>query len=196
MNAQLLVKITIFVILLVSFYMFYETEYINDVKYVKSTIDNHSYLVRNTSDAQKAADMLSTLRVKLTNVVDSLVETFPDDTRTKTLKKRFNPFKISETAANSEHTSYSVNKGEKIVFCLRHKDDTQEIHDHNTITFVALHELAHLMTKSIGHTKEFWDNFRFILKHCIKKGYYNKQDFRSKPVKYCGTMITDSPLRE
>ena len=176
--------------------MFIETDYVNDVKYVKSTVDNKEYLVRNTTDAQKAADTLANLSNKLNNVVNSLVEKYPNDPRTKLLKKRFNPYKISETAANSEHTSYSVNKGEKIVFCLRHKDQKAELHDNNTITFVALHELAHLMTKSIGHTKEFWDNFRFILKHSIQYGYYNKQDFRRKPTKYCGTMITDSPLRD
>ncbi len=173
-----------------------ETDYVNDVKYVKSTIDNKEYLVRNNPDATKAADTLANLRIKLTKVVDSLVEKYPKDPRTKLLKKRFNPDKISETAATSEHTSYSVNKGEKIVFCLRTKDTKQELHDNNTITFVALHELAHLMTKSIGHTREFWDNFRFILKHSIQFGYYNKQDFRNKPIKYCGTMITDSPLRD
>jgi predicted metal-dependent hydrolase len=152
--------------------------------------------VRNTSDSQKAADVLSQLRSKLTNVVDTLATKYPDDPRTKLLKKRFNPFKISESSAASEHTSYSVNKGEKIVFCLRQKDTKQDLHDLNTITFVALHELAHIMTTSIGHTREFWDNFRFILKHSIQYGFYTRQNFRNKPIKYCGTMITDSPLKE
>lgn len=179
-----------------SFYMFIETDYINDVKLVKSTLDNHEYLVRNTSNAQDAANILSELRIKLTSIVDSMLEKYPNDSRTKLLKQRFNPFKISETSGLSEHTSYSVNKGEKIVFCLRHKNTNADLHDMNTITFVALHELAHLMTKSIGHTKEFWDNFRFILKHSIQYGYYTKQNFREKPIKYCGTMITDSPLKE
>jgi predicted metal-dependent hydrolase len=176
--------------------MFIETEYVNDVKFVKSNVNKRFYLVRNTKDSQKAADMLSSLSLKLTSVVDSLLEKYPNDPRTKRLKKRFNPDKISESSYNSEHTSYSVNKGEKIVFCLRHKDKKQELHDMNTIMFVALHELAHLMTNSIGHTKEFWDNFRFILKHSIQYGYYSKQNFRNKPVRYCGTMITDSPLKE
>lgn len=196
MDHNTMVKGVILFVLLLCIYMFVETDYINDVKYVKSTIDNKEYLVRNSSDAIEAANTLAKLREKLTQIVDSLVEKNGDDPRTKRLKNRFNPYKISESAANSTQTSYSVNKGEKIVFCLRSKDKNQDIHDFNTITFVALHELAHIMTKSIGHTTEFWDNFRFILKHAIQHGYYEKQDFRSRPERYCGTMITDSPLRD
>ena len=60
--------------------------------------------------------------------------------------------------------------------------------------FVSIHELGHLMTKSTGHTKEFWDNFKFLLKESIKLGIYTRNDFKNKPEKYCGTKITDSPL--
>ena len=60
--------------------------------------------------------------------------------------------------------------------------------------FVALHELAHIMTKSIGHTEEFWNNFRYLLKKAIKLGLYNDVNFEKNPVDYCGTKITNSPL--
>ena len=68
--------------------------------------------------------------------------------------------------------------------------------DENLLVFVALHELGHVMTKSTGHTEEFWDNFRFLLKESIKIGVYKRQDFKKNPQKYCGTKITDSPLDE
>ena len=66
--------------------------------------------------------------------------------------------------------------------------------DINTMMFVAIHELAHIMTKSVGHTPEFWDNMRFLLEEAIKINIYKKQDFSRNPVEYCGTQITDSPL--
>ena len=190
------VKCTILLILIMSFYMFIETDYVNDVKYVRSNINNKEYLVRNTKDSQEAANMLSQIGQRLNDVVGSLVTKYPKDPRVKRVKERFNPEKISESSPTSQYTSYSVNKGEKIVFCLRSKEAEQELHDFNTITFVALHELAHLMTESIGHTQEFWDNFRFILKNAIQKGYYQVQDFKNKPIRYCGTNITDSPLKD
>ena len=71
---------------------------------------------------------------------------------------------------------------------------TGKIVDTNTMMFVAIHELAHLMTKSIGHTPEFWNNMKYLLQKAIKIGIYTAVDYKSKPVPYCGTTITDSPL--
>ena len=66
--------------------------------------------------------------------------------------------------------------------------------DLNTMMFVAIHELAHLMTAEIGHTPTFWNNMKYLLKKGIEIGVYKKQDFRNNPVTYCGTKITNSPL--
>lgn len=72
---------------------------------------------------------------------------------------RFNSNNIFESCKGSQYTSYSVNKSEKIVFCIRQKDDNEILVDENTVTFVVIHELAHIMIKSVDHTQEFWDNF-------------------------------------
>ena len=61
--------------------------------------------------------------------------------------------------------------------------------------FVALHELSHIMTKSLGHTPEFWNNFRFALREALKIKIYKYQDFNSKSKKYCGILITDTPYK-
>ena len=60
--------------------------------------------------------------------------------------------------------------------------------------FVAIHELAHLMSKSIGHTTEFWDNMRFLLKKGIELKVYKHIDYNKHPEDYCGIKITDTPL--
>ena len=59
--------------------------------------------------------------------------------------------------------------------------------------FVAIHELAHTMTKSIGHTEEFWDNFRTLLKNARKLGIYERVNYNETPKSYCGIKITDDP---
>mgnify|MGYP000312155023 CR=1 FL=1 len=71
---------------------------------------------------------------------------------------------------------------------------TNKLIDDNTITFVAIHELAHLMTKEIGHVPTFWDNMKYLLDVGIKLGVYDYVDYGDTPVKYCGTKITDTPL--
>ena len=60
--------------------------------------------------------------------------------------------------------------------------------------FVALHEITHIMTKSIGHTEEFWRNFKFILQESVELGIYTRDEYSKNPKKYCGIEITHSPL--
>jgi hypothetical protein len=60
--------------------------------------------------------------------------------------------------------------------------------------FVTLHEIAHVCTVSIGHTEEFWENFKWILEEAINIGIYSKQEFSKNPVNYCGMTISNSPI--
>ena len=107
----------------------------------------------------------------------------------------FNPDAFSETTPDAQYTSYSVNKGEKIVFCLRDKKDGEELVKENIMTFVAIHELGHLMTESVGHEPDFWNNFKLLLRIAVDNGLYKNIDFNSTPKDYCGVKITDTPLK-
>jgi hypothetical protein len=144
-------------------FLFYYDKQTGDLIYIQSTIDNKKYLVRNTADKQKAADTLAQISKELVKIVDHLQSKYPDREDIQRLISKFNPDSIMETEPDSKHTSYSVNKGEKIHMCIRSKEGNQDIEEFNTLMFVSLHELSHVMTKSVGHTKEFWNNiFRFI----------------------------------
>jgi hypothetical protein len=98
-----------------------------------------------------------------------------------------------ESTPDAEHTSYSVNKGEAVHFCLRQRDTTERLVDINVMMFVALHEMAHMITESIGHEPEFWNNFGWLLREAEARKLYVPRDFKSQPVMYCGVQITDSP---
>jgi predicted metal-dependent hydrolase len=191
---QLVIVITLVVVIL-SFLLKYESVN-SDLTYVTSTIDGRQYLVRNVSDKQKATDMLAQIRANLTKIVEYLKDNNISDERVQLLVNRFNPDVLSESLPNTSYTSYSVDKGKKIVFCLRSKDEKAELIDMNTIMFVAIHELAHIMTKSIGHTEEFWNNMRYLLKQGIKVGVYQKVDYSKNPVMYCGLKITSTVLQD
>lgn len=186
--------VIIVIVLVLSFFLHYESKY-SELTYVVSTIDNRQYLVRNREDKLEAANLLATVRKNLDSIVDYLKNNNNNDEKVQRLVKKYRPEKISESMPNTNYTSYSVNKGEKIVFCIRSKKGDQKLVSQNTIMFVAIHELAHVMTKSIGHTQEFWDNMRFLLKKAIRLNIYKKHDYKEKPVPYCGTEITDSPLQ-
>jgi len=166
----------------------------DDMTYVQSNVNGKKYRVRKRDDCQQAADMLGEIHLKLENVCNILHKNYPNDPRTIRLINRFPNTTLQESAPNSSQTSYSINKGEKIVLCLRSKNGTNQLVNKNLLLFVALHELAHVMTISIGHKQEFWDNFKFVLKECQKKGIYKCIDFQNNPQKYCGITVTSSPL--
>lgn len=193
MDINILIALLIIIIVILLVYNKYE-EFSNEVQYVKSNIDNKDYLVRNMDDKQDAADMMAKIRIKLENLTNSLIKENPNDESYLRLYEKFDPEQITEAGKNNKYTSYSINKGEKIVLCIRQKNDKENIVDENTLTFVALHELAHIMTKSVGHTDEFWDNFRKILKEAINKNIYTKVDYSNNPQEYCGIQVSDTPI--
>jgi predicted metal-dependent hydrolase len=113
----------------------------------------------------------------------------------KRLVEKFNPNVLEENDLGAQSTSYSENKGEKIVVCLRDKTTAPfPLIELNTVMFVLTHEMAHLMTSSVGHTPEFWTNFRKLLQECIQIGVYTPVNYSKSPVQYCGMTISESPI--
>ena len=163
------------------------------LKCIVSDEDGHTYCVRETPKLELVADLLARVTHKLEELVKYMGEKYPSRENVKRLVKNFNPRKISETLPTSSYTAYSENKGEKLAFCTTTKKDGQKMIDENTLTFVAIHELGHVMTKSIGHKKDFWENFKFLLKNAVTMGIYQPTDYKKKPKDYCGMTITDNP---
>jgi hypothetical protein len=163
---------------------------------VKSTVDGKFYRVRDMRDKQQAADLLAKVRLRMKKLYAHLASTFPDKPQVKRLLQRFdaNPERLLEATPDAEHTSYSVNKGESVHLCLRQRQGADEnLVNENVMVFVSLHEMAHMITDSVGHEPEFWNNFGWLLKQAENLGVYQYQDFKAHPVRYCGTNITDQP---
>jgi hypothetical protein len=165
-----------------------------EVTTVKSDVDHRQYLVQNKKDKKEAANLLASVRIKLVEFVDKLKVKHPKDERVIRLAQTFQPDKISEGNEDSNYTTYTLNKGEKIVFCLRTRDQQDDLHELNLIVFVSVHELAHVCCLSQGHTEEFQEIFKFLIEEAVELGIYQPEDFRSNPVNYCGLDITDTPL--
>lgn len=157
--------------------------------------DGRSYKVQDLPDKKEAAEKMSKIRSNLNKICDHCKDpSLKLDEPYQLLLSRFNPDVLEENDINADSTSYSENKGEKIVVCLRDKAPPYPFVDDNTVMFVLIHELAHLMTSSVGHTPEFWTNMRLLLQDCIKIGVYTPVNYSKNPVKYCGMTISDTPL--
>jgi hypothetical protein len=163
---------------------------------VKSSVDGQTYKVRDMADKQEAADMMARIRLKMKKLKIHLESTFPDKPQVVLLKKNFDAeaHRLGEATPDDEFTSFAVNKGESVHFCLRQREGNNEsLVQENIVTFVAIHEMGHIVTKSIGHGPDFWNNFGWLLQESERIGIYTPQNFAAHPVSYCGMKITDEP---
>jgi len=180
-------------IFLIALKMYYDSDEFN-LRCIVSTIDGKKYCVRERNNIQNASNLLARTTEKLEYLVENVGQRYPDRENVKRLVKNFNPTTIKETLPTSEYTAYSENKGEKIAFCLnKKKTDNDNLIDSNTLMFVAIHEIAHIMTTSVGHTEEFWNNFKFLLENAVELKIYTPVDYKKEPEGYCGMDITDNP---
>lgn len=171
---------------------FYIKSFYGEVEYVKSKEDAKYYLVRKLPDKQQAANLLGDLGNDLETLVNHMIAKYPDSEDAKRLFRNFDKNNISEGSPESNYTSYSVNKGEKIVLCLRQKDTNNSFVDKNVLLYVSIHELGHLMTEEIGHTAKFWSNFKLLLTEAVELGIYKKVDYSKAPADFCGIKVTSS----
>lgn len=185
--------VMIIFILIISYKLYIDSDYFQ-LKCIVSTVDGDKYCVRERKNLQQASDLLANITVKMKKLVSFVDEKYPDKPNIRRLVKKFNPNKIMETLPTSEYTAYSENKGKKLAFCLnKQKNNNNNLIDENTLMFVAIHEMSHIATESIGHNKEFWDNFKFLLKEAKEAGLYNIVDYSTHNEEYCGMTITDNP---
>tara|TARA_B110000285_G_scaffold54979_1_gene62625 strand:+ start:1142 stop:1723 length:582 start_codon:yes stop_codon:yes gene_type:complete len=185
--------IIILFIFLIALKMYTDSDDFN-LRCIVSTVDGKKYCVRERNQVQKASDLLARTTEKLGYLVENVGQRYPDRENVKKLVKNFNPTTIKETLPTSEFTAYSENKGEKLAFCLnKKKHNNDNLIDSNTLMFVATHEIAHIMTTSVGHTEEFWNNFKFLLENAVELKLYTPVDYKKEPEGYCGMDITDNP---
>jgi predicted metal-dependent hydrolase len=182
------------VVIIIYIYMFFSKK---KIVFVKSNFDNQRYLVRDDNGKNQAADLLAKLISNIYKLINH-VSTLKNSNREFSdyciqLENNVNKSKtrIYENSGYDGFTSYTVNKGEEIVFCLRSKN-TKKFHPINLIMYVAIHELAHCACPEEGHTPLFQKIFRFLTEEAIKIKVYNKEDYNSHPVEYCGMTLSTS----
>lgn len=119
--------------------------------------------------------------------------------RVTQLLSKYNSRDIYEISPlnSSGVTSYTQDK-ETLILCLRKKEKNQsganELHDINTIMFVVVHELSHMMNDRWGHDVDFWILFKFMLENAVECGVYSPVDYSSHPILYCGLLLTYNPI--
>lgn len=177
------------IVLIVTVYLFYGKNY----SYTKSNLDGKYYKTKNNHLAQESADIMAAININITKLITYIKSLNPQPEYSNRLFN-FNPLAIEENILDID-TTYTLNKGSYVVFCVSPRNkQSNKVYDINTLMYVAIHELAHIVSISVGHTEEFKRNFKNLLKHSIDIGIYKYIDYSKTPQEYCGININASIL--
>lgn len=176
------------IIIFIICYVKRSMEYIS----VEGSCGRKYYVLKRYNDTRNAADILCILNGRCRSLIDHLKSSNNDTEKVKILDSSYDWNDLIESADET----YNLNKGRKIYLCMR--DSSGNLFSINTLMFVVIHELAHIVTKTwdLGkaHSDEFWRNNIWLLKEAIKIGIYTPVDYSRKPIDYCNVAITSSPL--
>lgn len=181
-------------IILITLLVIYRSFNLNPGMTRVMTGSGRTYEVRKDK-SQESAELINELYSKLRKLVKRILKG-KEDKFTKYVKRidrRIDMVTIRETEQDSPYTSYSVNKGEELVFCLRSKK-TGKFHDINELLYVGIHEIAHIGSPEHGHTKLFRDINVYLLEKAVEYGLYKIVDYRKKPKEYCGIELSTNIL--
>lgn len=106
------------------------------------------YIWKNRTD-----DFMETDPV-IVHLKNKLLPVFPELSRIKLMKG---------------NSSYTINKY-RVYICTEYKGKK---YDTNMLTYVILHELAHVLTPEIGHGQDFVITFNNLLERGTRYGLYN-----------------------
>jgi len=183
----------LFIILLFIIVIYF---YFNKTNVVRVTNSNKkTYLVRNVPDKELAVTTLSKMEDNLKLLIKRLMSDPSVISNSEmyeyitTINDKIDSVEIQESTADSMHTSYSLNKGELLVFCIRSKE-TFKIHDMNELMYVAIHEIAHIGCPEVGHTDLFYKINTYLIDKAIQYGIYKYVDYSLNNVDYCGMTLS------
>jgi len=165
-------KLKWYIFLIIIGYIVYRYIY-DGTEHIVSTIDGKSYKVRKGVDSLKKANFLAMLRLKFSIIVEALNKDpkYQYDPVVQRLINKWNSgLTLKEIGQLESDAAYVFNK-KHMSFCLQdlpgpgQRTKTNTIEDTNLITYVGIHELAHVMSNETGHGAEFIKNFEFLLNY-------------------------------
>ena len=204
--------ILILLILLVLWTLVYKRFY-DGTDWFLSTIDNKYYKVRpgGSDIKQIKANLLGTLYTKLNILVNALKNdnSLKNNTDVNRLILKWNEgITMKEMGVLEWDAAYVINKKYMSICLVNFCDkfyckNINSIENINLLTYVGIHELAHVMSLETGHGDEFKRNFVFVLNYSKNITYYDpllKQTLPlyidltklKTPDNFCGVSVINS----
>jgi len=159
--------------------------------------NNVKFMVYNDKNKVESANLLATLVDRMYKLRNNLINNKKNyqeyEQYIDLLEKNFNNERtyIYENIPDSNLTSFTINKGEELGFCLKSKI-TGKFHNINLLMYVAIHEMAHMACPETGHGDLFKRVFLFLTEKAIDMELYIKINYEINNVEYCGMILSSS----
>ena len=196
-------------LILIIIYICYEFIYDGTENY-ESSIDGKCYKVRRgDSELQQKVDNLAIINLKLNTIVKSLDQSeYSHLENVIRLIKNWNKgVSIKEIGLMEDDAAYVIDK-HKMAFCLRTSPKGGDLESLNLLTYVAIHELSHVMSIETDHGEEFKNNFKFLLNYAKTVEYINPLTLQKeyiyvsinpqenkKDSNFCGVEISNGSIK-
>ena len=181
--------IIVVLIIIILYFIISKIVFYNKSEYLKSNTNDKYYLVKDTKNKYNKVDLIDKLFNSLNILLEELKNSNYDfkDIDIEEIQEKIKNSEILENITDSD-TSYTVNKGEKIILCLADREN-DNLYSYNLLMYVLIHELAHILNTTYGHDDNFKKTFRFILEKAIELNLYTYEDYKNNPVNYCGLTL-------
>ena len=181
--------IIIVLIIIILYFIISKIVFYNKSEYLKYNTNDKYYLVKDTKNKYNKVELIDKLFNSLNILLEELKNSNYDfkDINIEEIQEKIKNSEILENITDSD-TSYTVNKGEKIILCLADREN-DNLYSYNLLMYVLIHELAHILNTTYGHDDNFKKTFRFILEKAIELNLYTYEDYKNNPVNYCGLIL-------
>ena len=181
--------IIVVLIIIILYFIISKIVFYNKSEYLKSNTNDKYYLVKDTKNKYNKVELIDKLFNSLNVLLEELKNSNYDfkDIDIEEIQEKIKNSEILENITDSD-TSYTVNKGEKIILCLADREN-DNLYSYNLLMYVLIHELAHILNTTYGHDDNFKKTFRFILEKAIELNLYTYEDYKNNPVNYCGLIL-------
>ena len=186
-------KVTVIVLLITVLILVYILSDKTVMFYNASLDSKYNVLKDDEAKMIETSNALAEIHSNVNTLIEYLRTHDASSSLLKTLGSRYTKGIISEAVIEKGSTSYTIDK-QNIHLCLRSRDSIKQVYDINTLMYVVLHELAHVVSKSIGHNDEFKTNFKYLVSSAIQAKVYTYVNYSKTPVHYCGINLTTNIL--
>ena len=158
------------------------------------TYDGIEICVKSDDFTEEKKYLLKILAINLKKLIVNLKTLERNNANIKRFFQKIGDKGITKIEETTEDYDYGEKNINVLKLCLGKRKNieySEDIIDLNSLTYVALHKFAHIMTKRGEHTKEFIDNWKFLIEQAKNLKIYISENYKNGKKTYCNEQLAN-----